>query len=77
MEDLTFLQNARPSPVIPQDVKDYLSLGADGKPIKTTLNIDDSKNRDEEWENKDYVEISDLQKERQFLDDDNEEFNYV
>lgn len=77
LEDLTFLQNAGPSPVIPQDVKDYLTLGADGKPIKTTLNIDDSKNQDEEWENKDYVEIPDLQKEKQFLYNDNDEFNYV
>lgn len=70
------MQNARPSPIIPQDVKDYLSLGPDGKPIRTTLDIDDTKNKDEEWENKDYIEISEFQKEKND-GQNNEEFNYV
>lgn len=65
--------------MIPQDVKDYLSLGSDGKPIRTTLNTESSNPKDEEWESKDYVELSDIEKHKFLDDDDNidDEFNYV
>lgn len=76
-DDLTFLQNARPSPIIPQDIKDYLSLGPDGKPIRTTLDENDVPPKDEEWENKDYVEISDLQRGKFSGNGNEDEFNYV
>lgn len=72
---MTFLQNAWPSSVIPQDIKDYLSLRPDGKPVKTTLSEDHTSHTDEEWEIKDYVEIPELQNRKKLQD--NEQFNYI
>lgn len=58
-------------------MKDYLSLDADGKPIRTTLEEDGPKPKDEEWESRDYIEISDLQKNELPGDKNDDEFNYV
>ncbi|CAH1116620.1 unnamed protein product [Phaedon cochleariae] len=60
LEDFSFLQNARPSLDIPQDIRDYLSLDQNGKPIKTTLSEIDPKPKDEDWETNDYVEVPGL-----------------
>lgn len=43
---------------LPPDLIQYLSLGSDGKPIKTKLNLDElTRPKDEEWENKDYIDL--------------------
>ncbi|CAG9829104.1 unnamed protein product [Diabrotica balteata] len=61
LEDLSFLQNARPHAHVSQDIKDYLSVDSYGRPIKTTLSEgDDIPPQDEEWESHDYIEIPGL-----------------
>ncbi|XP_050498393.1 A disintegrin and metalloproteinase with thrombospondin motifs adt-1-like isoform X2 [Diabrotica virgifera virgifera] len=61
LEDLSFLQNARPHAHVSQDIKDYLSVDSYGRPIKTTLSEgDDIPPPDEEWESHDYIEIPGL-----------------
>ncbi|CAH1114535.1 unnamed protein product, partial [Psylliodes chrysocephalus] len=57
IEDLSFLQNARPWYYIPQDIKDYLSVDSSGRPLKTTLSENGAAPPDEEWDDHDYIEI--------------------
>lgn len=54
-------QNAYPFGEIPPELKDYFSLGPDGKPVKNTINPSDFKPPNEaEWETKDYVDLPPL-----------------
>ncbi|KAJ8975003.1 hypothetical protein NQ317_013313 [Molorchus minor] len=73
-DDIPFAQNAFPHNEIPQEIKDYLSLGPDGKPIKTTLSLTSVKSpKDDVWETKDYIEVPELQdRYRIRYSDDNE-----
>ncbi|CAG9859468.1 unnamed protein product [Phyllotreta striolata] len=66
-EDLQFLQNADPWYFIPQDIKDYLSVDSNGKPIKTTFPENGASPRGENWDDNDYIEIPD----RSFNPDEN------
>ncbi|KAG5886065.1 hypothetical protein JTB14_009513 [Gonioctena quinquepunctata] len=79
LEDPSFLQNARTSPTIPQDIKDYLSVDSNGRPIKTTLSENDSKlPQDDDWETNDYVVLPELkEKHKSLYDDDDDLFNFV
>ncbi|XP_074036827.1 A disintegrin and metalloproteinase with thrombospondin motifs adt-2 isoform X2 [Leptinotarsa decemlineata] len=78
-EDLSFLQNARPSLIIPQDIKDYFSVDRNGKPIKTTLSekVSHPPQDEKDWETNDYVMLPALLKKLRSNDDDEEYFNYV
>ncbi|XP_057670635.1 A disintegrin and metalloproteinase with thrombospondin motifs adt-2-like [Diorhabda carinulata] len=69
IDDLSFLQNARPHQDIPQHIKDYLSVDSFGRPIKKTLSENDDIPREEEWEIHDYIEIPEL-KGKQGIPDD-------
>ncbi|KAJ8957643.1 hypothetical protein NQ318_017534, partial [Aromia moschata] len=61
-DDLSFAQNAYPINEIPQEIKDYLSLTASGKPIKNTLSFGSATPpKDDVWETQDYIEIPGLQ----------------
>lgn len=69
---MPFSQNAYPMQEIPQEIKDYFSLGPNGKPVKTTLNS--AKHPKEDWETKDYIEIPELKDRYKMLLHDEENF---
>lgn len=56
--DLPIAQNAHPKYKIPLAVEKYLSLNANGRPMKTDLKLGDAHlPKEEDWETKDYVEL--------------------
>ncbi|KAJ8935149.1 hypothetical protein NQ314_012967, partial [Rhamnusium bicolor] len=76
-EDIPFSQNAYPLHEIPQEIKDYFSLGPNGKPIKTTLSTGSNKPpREEDWETKDYIEVPELMDRFKIFNED-ENFNFI
>lgn len=60
-EDVPFPQNAHPSSIVPPDIKSYLSLSPDGKPLRTKLlPADLNEPKEEDWETDDYIEIPEI-----------------
>ncbi|KAF7280146.1 hypothetical protein GWI33_006323 [Rhynchophorus ferrugineus] len=59
LDDLPFSQNAMPNKYpIPSKLKDYFSIGPNGRPLKTSIKISDIRPpAEEDWETKDYVEL--------------------
>lgn len=56
--DVPFSQNAHPNDVVPPEMKGYLSLDSNGKPLMTSLGSTKIKSQD--WESNDYIEIPEL-----------------
>lgn len=57
-EDILIPQNAHPSGGLPPELRDYFSLGLDGKPLQTSLKPTQfNPPNDEDWETKDYVDL--------------------
>lgn len=66
--DVPFAQNARPhGPIVPVGMRPYLSLGADGKPLQTTIlrPYETKQPNEEDWETDDFIEIPELQQQQQ------------
>lgn len=57
-DDLHIPQNARPNEEVNPELVKYFSLGPDGKPVQNYLKPTNSVDLIEEWETKDYVELS-------------------
>ncbi|XP_018574479.1 A disintegrin and metalloproteinase with thrombospondin motifs adt-2-like [Anoplophora glabripennis] len=72
-DDIPFSQNAHPLQEIPQEIKDYFSLGPNGKPIRTTLHSA-KQPKEEDWETNDYIEIPELKDRYKMLPYDRENF---
>lgn len=79
-EDIPIPQNAYPSQMVPPELRSYLSLGPDGKPLQTSLKPNQVKPPNEEdWETRDYVELPHNLKEEStiFDDQENDSVNFI
>ncbi|KRT81540.1 Peptidase, partial [Oryctes borbonicus] len=59
-DDFDFPQNALPDGVVPSDLKPFLSLGSNGKPLQTDSDFHVHLPKEEDWETKDYILLPDM-----------------
>ncbi|XP_060530217.1 A disintegrin and metalloproteinase with thrombospondin motifs adt-1-like [Cylas formicarius] len=67
LNDIPFAQNALPRFKLPQQVKNYFSLDKNGNPLETSIKKPFDIIKEEDWETKDYVELPDIKKRFEIL----------